>query len=276
MKSQAQSFQETGIYTLAYPTALREAVERAEKSWRAFLALPQEAKSLFAYSNGGAGFGYELKQGEGVAGDRKENFDLTVAGVDSLKGIIASTDDRVTATFLENAVTVLELLRPSVIKFAEDVEAEFGLQGFVDEVKASDVGYFVRFIHYFGNRQLGDETAAAHVDQSGFTFHLFESASGLQCLPYDKSGWVDMPVSAGETVIIPAMQMQRRDPCFRALAHRVVATKETQTDGRTSAVCFVQLQRTPRYDKDVGGRLQEKEPGFNYDMSAEEFNTMFK
>ncbi len=276
MKSQAQSFQETGIYTLAYPTALREAVERAEKSWRSFLALPQEAKSLFAYSNGGAGFGYELKQGEGVAGDRKENFDLTVAGVDSLKGIIAATDDKITATFLENAITVLELLRPSVIKFAEDVEAEFGLQGFVDEVKASDVGYFVRFIHYFGDRQLGDETATAHVDQSGFTFHLFESASGLQCLPYDKSGWVDMPVSAGETVIIPAMQMQRRDPRFRALAHRVVATEETQTVGRTSAVCFIQLQHTPRYDKGVGGRLQEKEPGFNYDMPAEEFNTMFK
>ena len=104
MKSQAQLFQEIGIFTLAYPSALRAAVEQAERSWRAFLALPQGTKSLFAYSNGGAGFGYELKQGEGMAGDRKENFDLTIAGISALKEVIATMDNQVATVFLEDVV----------------------------------------------------------------------------------------------------------------------------------------------------------------------------
>jgi isopenicillin N synthase-like dioxygenase len=86
-----------------------------------------------------------------------------------------------------------------------------------------------------------------------------------------------MPVSEGETVIIPDMQMQlRSNGELRALCHRVVATPETAKNGRYSAVCFVQFVRTKKYDKDKGGRLQEKEPGFNYKMPPGEFEMMFK
>jgi isopenicillin N synthase-like dioxygenase len=156
------------------------------------------------------------------------------------------------------------------------VEEVYGLQGLYDEVANGESVFFVRFIHYFGDREVGEEIATAHPDQSGFTPHLFESAPGLQRLTYD-GRWVDMPVIEGGMVIIPAMQLQlRSEGTLRALCHRVVAVSETMDVGRYSAVCFVQLPRTPKYDKATQGRLQEKEPGFNYQMSYEEFSKLFK
>jgi isopenicillin N synthase-like dioxygenase len=114
------------------------------------------------------------------------------------------------------------------------------------------------------------------VDQSGFTLHLFESAPGLQCLTF-KNKWIDMPVSSGETAIIPSMQLQFRSlGKLKALCHRVIATRETAQSGRFSAVCFVQLKNTPKYDKEMHGRLQEKIPGFNYKMSPDDFKKFFK
>jgi hypothetical protein len=88
--------------------------------------------------------------------------------------------------------------------------------------------------------------------------------------------WWDMPVSSGETTIIPAMQMQLRSKGkLTALCHRVVATPGTAIQGRFAAVCFVQLKNTPKYDKNRWGRLQEKKPGFNYDMSHDDFAKLF-
>ncbi len=86
-----------------------------------------------------------------------------------------------------------------------------------------------------------------------------------------------MPVSESRTVIIPAMQLQLRSKGkLRALWHRVVATPETAKAGRYSAVCFVQLKNTSKYDKEKWGRLQEMEEGFNYNMSPQEFAKFFK
>jgi len=56
----------------------------------------------------------------------------------------------------------------------------------------------------------------------------------------------------------------------------VVANPETSEAGRYSAVCFIQFKNTPKYDKETHGRLQEKKPGFNYDLSHEEFSKLFK
>lgn len=272
-----QQFAKTGIFRLEYPTDLRAAVLKAQQSWDKFWKLPADVKKGLPYSNGGAGVGYELKEGIGLNADRKENFDLTIESRAWLEQHAAQIENPQALQFIRDAAALIPLLKPTLLEFARQVESELGLAGFADEVEASDVGIFVRFIHYFGDRDEGEETATAHVDQSGFTFHLFESDPGLQCLTYDTRVWTDMPVSEGETVIIPAMQLQQRsNGQLRALAHRVVANTHTRLHGRTSAVCFVQMQRTPRYNKDVAGRLQEKEPGFNYNMGEAEFNSMFK
>lgn len=265
-----------GFIALSYPTNLRLAVNKATDSWKMFCALPTEVKKGLPYSNGADGVGYELKDGIGNKADRKENLDITLAGSEWLEKHAASIKNPVALEFVENAMVLVKILKPVVLGFARQSQDAFGINGFVEEVERGEDAFFVRFIHYFGDRKIGDETATAHTDQSGFTLHLFESAAGLQCMTYEGE-WIDMPVSEGETVIIPSMQMQLRSMGkLRALCHRVIATTETANCGRYSAVCFVQLKKTPKYDKDTQGRLQEKTPGFNYSLPHEEFARLFK
>ncbi|MBI5126417.1 MAG: isopenicillin N synthase family oxygenase [Candidatus Taylorbacteria bacterium] len=265
-----------GLVRLIYPADLRAGVNETVKLWKQFTALPLSTKQGLPYSDGGTGVGYEYKSGVGKNADHKENFDVTTAGLTWLEQNAAQVEDTIALNFIQHATNLVGLMKPTVLEFARQTEEAFGLEGFAREVEESEPGFFVRFIHYFGDRQLGDETASAHIDQSGFTLHLYESAPGLQCMTYD-GVWTDMPVSEGETVIINSTQMQLRSHGkLRALCHRVIATPETAQTGRFSAVCFVKLKNTPVYDKDRHGRLQEKPPGFNYAMSFAEFSELFK
>lgn len=276
MNTSFTQFKKDGQISMPYPSGLRAAVLATVESWRKFCDLPLEIKKGLPYSNNADGVGYEMKDGIGNKADRKENFDITLEGQAWLSKHGRSIQNPIALDFIQNASALIGNMKPTILDFARQVEERFDLKGFADEVSASENGYFVRFIHYFGDREVGEETATAHVDQSGFTLHLFESDPGLQCLPYD-SDWIDMPVSSGETVIIPAMQMQLRSVGkLRALCHRVIATAETAKNGRYSAVCFIQLKNTPKYDKEKHGRLQEKPPGFNYDMTHGEFSKLFK
>jgi len=266
-----------GFVAFTYPPALRAEVEQTIKLWKEFCALPYAVKKGLPYSNGADGVGYELKDGVGNKVDRKENFDAALSGQAWLNDNFDTISNSNALQFVMSATNLVKTMKPIILDFARKSEQAFGITGFADEVEFSEDAFFVRFIHYFGDRSVGDETATAHVDQSGFTLHLFESAAGLQCLSYDKKAWIDMPVSSGETVIIPSMQMQLRSQGkVKALCHRVIATDETARAGRYSAVCFVQLKDTPKYDKNSHGRLQETEPGFNYDLPLEQFLKLFK
>ncbi len=276
MQTSLRDLKSKGFVSLTYPQQLREAVAKTVMSWEKFCALPLEIKTGLPYSNGGAGVGYEFKTGAGPKGDRKENFDATRAGKDWLAKNAENIGSADALAFIEDATSLTDIAKPLILSFAQQVEEEFGIKGFRDEVNDSADSFFFRFIHYAGDREIGEETATAHVDQSGFTLHLFESDPGLQCLSYEGE-WMDMPVSEGETVIIPAMQLQlRSEGSLRALCHRVIANAKTAQFGRYSAVCFIQLKRTAKYDKDGSGRLQEKPAGFNYSMPLEEFAKFFK
>lgn len=276
MNTPITDLQTKGFVALSYPADLRAAVNQTTESWKKFCALSTEEKKSLPYSNNSDGVGYELKDGIGNKADRKENFDVTLAGKKWVETHIENIKNPIALEFVQNATRLVSVLKPTVLEFARQAQEAFNLNGFVDEVAQSEDAFFVRFIHYFGDSEPGQETASAHADQSGFTLHLFESAPGLQCLTY-AGEWIDMPVSDGETVIIPSMQMQLRSAGeLKALCHRVIATPETAQAGRYSAVCFVQLKNTPKYDKDSHGRLQEKVPGFNYNLSHDDFSKLFK
>lgn len=276
MRTSIQDLRDKGFVVLAYPPDLRASVVETVSAWKEFCALLLAEKKSLSYSNSADGVGYELKEGAGNNADRKENFDVTLAGKAWLTTQSSLVGDRAPLAFVQKAVGLVEIMKPLILDFAKEAEQAFRLTGFAKEVTESEPSFFVRFIHYFGERKLGEETASPHADQSGFTLHLFENAPGLQYLSY-QGGWTNLPVSEGETVIIPAMQMQLRSQgALRALCHRVVATKESVNQGRFSAVCFVQLAHTPRYDKETHGRLQEKTPGFNYLLPFGEFSRMFK
>ncbi len=287
MKTSIKDLKTKGFVTVPYPKELRQAVEKAEGLWKQFCDLPEEVKQNIPYSNDGAGVGYELKNGEGIKADRKENFDVTLAGREWLIDYAEAVEDSIAREFITSAVALVGLIKPLILDFARQSESAFDIQGFGREVEESEDGFFIRFIHYFPHPRESneieievphgpEEIAGAHVDQSGCTPHLFESHPGLQCLTYD-GRWIPMPVSSGETVIIPSMQMQlRSEGILRALCHRVIATEETKKIGRYSAVCFVQFKNTAKYDKKGQGRLQEREPGFNYKMPFSEFKKLFK
>ncbi len=266
----------TGQVTLAYPRDLRAAVEKANASWTKVCELPLEVKMTLPHSNNGAGFGYEpLREN----GDRKENFDLVLSAESALVEWAKTVQNSIALDFVKDVLAIIPLMVPVAVRFAQDCEREFGLEGFGSEIERSVDRFFIRFIHYFPGAQPGDQIAEAHPDQSGFTLHLFESAPGLEYLPY-KGKWSAMPVSEGETVIIPDMQMQLRSKGeIKALYHRVVATPETAREGRYSAVCFVQFADTPKYNKKAFGQLQmSKGPfkeAFNYEMPFEGFAKLF-
>lgn len=265
-----------GSVTIPYPEDLRRVVAEAMCLWKGFTDLPNEVKSGLPYSNDSDGVGYERKDGVGKNADQKENFDVAVGGEEWLRENLSRIESPQAREFVTSATSLVSVMKPTILRFARDVEREYAIQGFADEVEESQAGFFVRFIHYYGDREVGQETASAHVDQSGFTLHLFESAPGFQVLTPEKK-WKDETFSGEATLIINSMQMQlRSEGKLKALCHRVVAKEETAKIGRWSAVCFVQFKNTPKYDKVKCGRLQEREPGFNYEMPIEQFRGMFK
>lgn len=273
-----EGFKTNGLYRLKYPTDLRASVIKALESWKKFVALPNSITDQFPYS---AGVGYEHQKGTGPTDDRKQDFHFTFDGASLLSGMADGCSDEklrsISHELIDAAGGLVEHLTPSVSSFAQDVETHFGLGGFKDELLASKGTWFVRFLYYPGNRKVGEATAVPHIDKSGITFHIFESAPGLQGLGYTDKKWFDTPVSDTETVIFPGYQLQYiSEGKINALCHRVVANEETAQTGRYSMVVFFSLKNHPKYDKNSRGRLQDQEPGFNYGMPFEEVKEQFK
>src|ERR1700733_1610941 len=256
--SNIQDFKTKGFVAVPYPQDLRNAVRQVVPLWKKFCALSMELKSAFPYFDIGGGSGYEYKDGSGNKGDRKENFDFCIQGLPRLMSQAHYVESQTILEYITSATALIDMIKPFTLDFACQVERTFGLAGFSDEI--TDESIFVRFIHYFPTEKVGEETANPHCDKTGFTLHLFENEIGLQCLGFDGK-WIPMPVSESQTVIIPGMQMQLRSLGeLKALCHRVEANEVTARDGRFSAVCFVMLTKTPRYNKDAYGRLQERAP----------------
>ena len=265
-----------GVVNIPYPADLRNGVEKAVASWKAFCNLPENLKMKFPYgSDIGMGVGYEMKKTPGANLDLKEDFHFAAGFQNEIKNIARSLRNETVIDFVGQTETLVDLMEPLIIDFAGQLEETFGMVNLRDEVIESKPIWFIRFLHYFGGREKGDEIATPHADKSGFTLHLYESDPGLEYLDHQKR-WRKMPVSRDETAIIPGMRMQYRSRNrLKATYHRVVATEKTAAQGRFSVVCFVHLKRTPEYNKKKAGRLQEFQPGFNYEMPFEEFSKLF-
>lgn len=267
-----------GRVYVAYPEALRDAVEKAMVSWKAFCALPNEIKLRFGYDADAkvSGNGYELKDVPGKFLDRKEDFHLRVSAKNELLQRANQVDEIITPQFVKDALALNPFMAPLLREFGEAVEKECDMPGFAEDVMGMQDSWLFRFLHYFGNQEPGSEIAAGHVDKGGFTLHLYESHAGVERLTYETRVWEPMPLSHKETVIIPGTGLQNRSKGqLKGLCHRVVATEETANNGRYSAVCFFDFAHRRYYDKATHGRLQDWPCGFNYDMAHEEFDKLF-
>lgn len=271
-----QNFVRNGIYNLKYPEELRKKVLSALDAWKRFVETDDVVTEQFPYAHG---VGYEHQKGGGETKDHKKDFHYTEDGAEFLFGAASKSGEKlrqVSEDLIKEASYLVGYLGPSVLQFANELEREIGIENFANEVMASRGTWFLRFLHYPGDRQIGEYMAVPHIDKSAFTFHLYESDPGLQALTYDEKKWVDTPVSESETVIFPGFQLQQKTKGkVQALCHRVVATEKTCTTGRYSMVVFFSLKNTPKYDK-TQGRLQDFTPGFNYELSPDDVERMFK
>jgi isopenicillin N synthase-like dioxygenase len=275
MNTSIENLETAGFVNVPYPASLRKSVEAAVERWKAFCAQSEEARMSVPYlSKEGMGVGYELKKTPGANLDLKEDFHFSPGSAKELKlAVEANSYARELVVAVEN---LSEELRPLISAFALEIEKAFGLAGFKEEIEQSEDEWFLRFLHYFGDREEGEEIATAHADKSGFTLHLYESDPGLQYLDRNYQ-WQDLQISNGETAIILGMRGQyRSEGRLKATFHRVIATPITAKRGRFSMVVFVHPKNTPAYDKARAGRLQEFQPGFNYEMPFEEFAKLFK
>jgi isopenicillin N synthase-like dioxygenase len=273
-----QTLETAGFVRIPYPPALRAGVLEAVEAWKQFCLLPNGAKQLVTYSGdmNVSGVGYELKLEAGGTNDLKEDFHLRVSERHLIEEDVRKAGPEA-VEFMEKALALAPLMRPVIFGFAEAVEREYGMEGFLADTRDRMPRALIRFLHYFGGRQPGECLATPHVDKGGFTLHLHESHPGLQHLSFENERWEPMDFGEGETAIIPAMRMQYRSGSrLKATCHRVVANEETARTGRYSAVCFMDFANTPYYDKARLGRLQDQPAGFNYRMPFEEFSQLFK
>lgn len=265
-----------GCLYVSYPEDLRKGVEEAVEAWKAFCALPREAKLKFPYSEDTnvSGNGYELK--EGAAVDLKENFHLRVSMRDDLMEKARVVDSVAAPRFVEKALALNALMGPLLREFSAAVEKEVGIPGFESDVMDNQPQWLIRFLHYFGDREPGEEIAAPHNDKGGFTLHLYESDAGVERLSFDTKQWTPMPLSHDQTVIFAGNGLQHRSKnALRALCHRVVALEETAKTGRYSAVCFFTFRNSKHFNKAKFGPQQAYAPGAFYDMPFVEFDKFF-
>jgi isopenicillin N synthase-like dioxygenase len=274
--SQIRALQTQGRIDVPYSQILRKKAEEAAMVWRSFVALPDAEKNALGYTPGmHGGCGYELKRGEGVSRDLKENINMTLESLPHFRNIAHERESLALVRLLQSTEALLLAVDPLIYSYAGRMQEVFHLPGFRDEVMKGKDKWFLRFLHYMSGADPGTQTAEAHADKSGFTLHLHESDKGLEFLDWRKN-WQPMPVYPGKTVIIPGMQLQlRSNGSLKALWHRVVATETTAGTGRFSMVLFVPLVETPVFDKTRVGRMQDQVPGENYDIAPADFARLF-
>ncbi|MBM3261194.1 hypothetical protein FJY93_02130 [Candidatus Kaiserbacteria bacterium] len=263
-----------GFVSVAYPTSLRSHVVHAMESWKTFCGLPAEEKAGLSGGDRIEDFGYMLRQDTGPHADQKELFHLVGKHLPKLYAQAANVADTRAIDFIRAIDVLMKMSAPLIRQFAHSVEHAFGLEGFEQEVMSSQDSWTFRYLHYFG-ADAEEMLAHAHADRGGFTFHLYESAPGGEYLDFDYV-WQPWEVGANKTIIFPGLGLQYRSACqLTALYHRIMSTPETRRNGRYAMVLFVDFESSHRFNKERWPRIQDFDPGFNYDMSFEQFSRYF-
>jgi isopenicillin N synthase-like dioxygenase len=266
----ARDLQTHGFVRVEYYRPLRDAVSDAMSSWKKFCTLPLEQKRLLSGGDRIQDFGYMCRKDSGPKADDKELFHSLRAHFPQLLGKARRIGDKRATDFIDAVDSLIEQMQPLVHQFAGEVEEYYRLHDFTREVMAS-VDYWVfRYLRYPKAQPI---LANEHADRGGFTFHLGETEGGGEYFSFDRR-WRPWPVSETETIIFPSMGLQYRSQnLLKALWHRVLPV-ESPTAERFSMVTFVDFQGTHRFN-DSRFRMQNFEPGFNYDMPFDEFAKLF-
>lgn len=262
-----------GVVHRPYSNDLRAKVKHAAKAWKEFVSLPDEEKRRYSADETLFSAGYERKFGERDSDDKKENFDFSQVSLDKLSQL----DDvpQSAKQFFNAAEALASLLGSEIEDYGHEIADATGVEAMTSIATRSRNNYFLRFLHYPPITE-GSTVGEPHTDHSGLTFHLYESTEGCRALSPREKIWRPLPVSETEIIAFGGMQLQlATQGKVTALCHDIVANSTTALDGRFAIVCFTRLEGVPNYDKTRHGRLQEREPGFNYGLSHQEFSQLF-
>lgn len=280
-----EAMHKTGIWTVDYPDSLKRAVGRTAQTWQRFCELPPEVQNVFTTDNMFNGSGFERKSGGGGADDKfshdsKLNFDVTKSECVNLRtrlDRIESAESKLIAQeFLESISDLVNYAPSAIEQFGETLETECDISGFRQLAKNSAPNAFFRCLYYPPSKTVGETIGEPHVDNSGFTLHLYESTEGCEALSQDLKSWYSMPVTEASALAFPSMQTQLySEGKVDGLCHRIIANETTHRLGRYAIVCFVPLKGLPPYDRATHGRLQKMKPGFNYGVDSSQFSGYF-
>ena len=261
-----------------YQEGVNDAVASLAEAWEAFRLLPLDEKLKLKTNNLFDGVGYEYKVNDSISSDLKENFDFAPHSVEDIwtaRGLNIAEE----AYGLIEAFDRLSIAsQPMLENFWYKLGPDTPLTSFDEDNRPrwSAQSTFLRALYYPSGAELGDIIAEPHTDHSGGTTHFYESTDGCEMLTIADREWQPMPINDHEGVRFGGMQTQLESQNeIKALCHRVIANETTVEIGRSAIVGFMPLSGAQKYDKKTHGRLQEKEPGFNYDLSLEELKEYF-
>ncbi len=84
------------------------------------------------------------------------------------------------------------------------------------------------------------------------------------------------PVNHQQTIIFPSLGLQHRaHNQVKALWHKVEPTVLSKRDGRYAMVAFIDFPQARECDKYKHPRVQDLPEGFNYDISFEDFDSIY-
>lgn len=265
------SLEQQGYQHIQHPVSMQATVQHTATVWREFIEnTPQEVKNQLASNGLQNGVGYEQKLGDGTrqSGDMKQNFDVTRAGLPSLKKHAIPEYQ----SLLDASTSLLQQLEP----LADDFSRYYLNPLTNDDFYELSATRFVRFLYYPPQPE-GTVIGQAHTDHSAYTFHLYESTGGCHNISLeDGLTWNDLPVTPDQMLAFGGMQLQLASKgTVKALCHEITANDHTAAVGRYAIVCFNLIPSLPTYDRALQGRLQNKPAGFNYVMPHGAFEKLF-
>ena len=239
-----------------YPADLAHHVEHVAALWKIFCTLDQDIKDQFDFDGDDWDFGY-IKKGSAENEDQKEyyHFSKHHGGLLIKHDVTAVADKHPEATEFFAAA---EDLYKEVVLFAIAHGEKLALNNPLLETLPEQLarGYnehkgVIRFLHYTPPVD-AEILADPHFDIGGMTFHLHESANGLQFMDWDGS-WRDAPVHEGKTELFSGYGLELlTDGIIQRTWHRVIAGENKGVE-RFSMVLFCDFPDVPGWDSAVRG-----------------------
>jgi isopenicillin N synthase-like dioxygenase len=212
-----------------------------------FFAQARQTKSLFAYTDASANFGFQALEVESLdpasEPDLKETFTMR-----NVRAMAPQSTRWPDMTFRDTAVAFHDATLAVAYGLLRILAASFQLPREFFTQRHQGENVTLRFLHYPANalvRSSAQLGAGAHTDYGSITLLFQDDVGGLELRGLD-GRWRSAPIVPGALIVNTGDLMQRwTNDCFRSTLHRVRTIDGTRD--RYSITLFVD----PDHDVDV-------------------------